>query len=94
MLLALGAGLLALSICQLLVLRQYYAIDLFLLFGRTFVMIFGAYLVSEALAPHNIWLAFIAGTTAVIPLAFMTGVLQKEELRTGSRFLLSVFKGR
>ncbi|NNL54777.1 MAG: oligosaccharide flippase family protein [Woeseia sp.] len=92
--LALGAGLIALSVCQLLVLRQYYVIDLFLLFGRTLVVIFGAFFVSKTLVPHNIWLALIAGIIILVSFGFVTGVLQKKELKTGSRFLLSVIKGR
>lgn len=92
--LALGAGLTALSVCQLFVLRQYYVIDLLLLSGRTFVMVFGAYFVSKTLAPHNIWLAFIAGIIILIPLGFVTGVLQTKELKIGGRFLLSIMKGR
>jgi O-antigen/teichoic acid export membrane protein len=91
---ALGAGLIALSVGQLVVLRKYYRIGLLLLTSRAIVMIFGPFFVSKMLAPHNIWLALIAGIITLIPLGFVTGVLQKKELQTGSRFLMSVFKGR
>lgn len=92
--LALGAGLIALSVCQLLVLRRYYLVNLLLLVGRSLVMIFGAFIVSKMLVPHNIWLALIIGIVILIPLGFLTGVLQQKELRTGGRFLLSVVRGR